>query len=101
MKPPSLSLFQAVRALNHYNKPQGAEAVLHNMLMEKRHRAAVAAAAAGGHGQQPNMDTAVAAAAAAAATAASKDSVQKVRYIATRFFAYTYYSKHRIATHKI
>ena len=41
--------FQAVRALNHYNKPQGAEAVLHNMLMEKRHRAAVAAAA-GQHG---------------------------------------------------
>ena len=41
----SLFFLQAVRALNHYNKPQGAEAVLHNMLMEKRHRAAVAAAA--------------------------------------------------------
>merc|ERR1719367_338626 len=47
--PEEVAAYDAVRALNHYNKPQGAEAVLHSMLMEKRHRAAVAAAA-GQHG---------------------------------------------------
>ena len=30
--PEEVAAYDAVRALNHYNKPQGAEAVLHRLL---------------------------------------------------------------------
>jgi KAT8 regulatory NSL complex subunit 2 len=48
--------YEAVRALNHYNKPQGLEAVLYQMLMEKRQRAA--AASGGGHLTETTMASA-------------------------------------------
>ncbi len=62
--PEESAAYEEIRALNHYNKPHGAEALLYHRLMEKRQRAA--AAAATGH-----LSTTAAAAAAASTAAAS------------------------------
>lgn len=37
-----VAAYEAIKALNHYNRPQGVEAVLQAQLLEKRHRAAAA-----------------------------------------------------------